>query len=452
MRGFLWGVSTSSYQIEGAPDSGGKGESIWDAFCRQPGRIADASSGDVACDSYHRWKEDIALMRGLGVGACRFSVSWPRIQPSGRGPALEAGLDWYRRFAEGLLAAGIEPWVTLYHWDLPLALEEGGGWTARDTAFRFAEYAELVYRALDGLVSGWATLNEPWCSAFLGYGTGEHAPGRRDPKAAHEAAHHLLLGHGLATLSFRELLPKGRIGIVLNPATPRPATSRPEDREAALRASQERTGLWLDPVSGRGYPSDYLARRGMEMPVEEGDLDIIAAPLDYVGINYYSEDVVSAAPVSPACPDGFRYEASWQGKTEMGWPIVPEGLGRMLRSVNDGWSPEALYVMENGAAFADGLRDPADGHVKDPDRIAYLESHIASCLGAAAAGVPVRGYFAWTLVDNFEWSLGYSRKFGLASLDPATLDRRPKDSFLFYRDVVAGNVLPRVTTTPGASR
>jgi len=190
----------------------------------------------------------------------------------------------------------------------------------------------------------------------------------------------------------------------------------------------------------------------MEMPVEEGDLDIIAAPLDFVGINYYSEDVVSAAPVSPACPDGFRYEASWQGKTEMGWPIVPEGLGRMLRAVNDGWSPEALYVMENGAAFADGLRDPADGHVKDPDRIAYLESHIASCLGAAAAGVPVRGYFAWTLVDNFEWSLGYSRKFGLASLDPATLDRRPKDSFLFYRDVVAGNVLPRVTTTPGASR
>jgi beta-glucosidase len=439
-KGFLWGVSSSSYQVEGAATEGGRGASVWDAFCRRPGAIADGTTGDVACDSWHRPEADLALLRGLGIGAYRFSVSWPRVQPDGAGKPLAAGLDWYRRFAEGLLAAGIDPWVTLYHWDLPQALEDKGGWPSRDTAFRFADYAEIVYRALGDLVPHWVTFNEPWCSAFLGYGNGEHAPGRRDKAAAYAAAHHHLLAHGLAVRSLRDLLPGAEIGLVINPSKPRPATAAPADEAASLRASVERTALWLDPVFGRGYPSEHLSAHGIAMPVSEGDLDIIAAPIDFLGVNYYNEDAVSAAPAGPCNPDGFRPEPSWQPCTEMGWPIVPEGLPRLLRFISKSWSPPALYVTENGAAFPDFDRGTDGGRIHDRDRIAYLASHVAACKVAIEEGLPLKGYFAWTLLDNFEWSLGYSRKFGLVEVEAGSFARRPKDSYYWFRDLVAGHL------------
>jgi beta-glucosidase len=381
-------------------------------------------------------EEDVALLRGLNVGAYRFSIAWPRIQPAGQGRPLQAGLDHYARFADLLLEAGIEPWVTLYHWDLPLALEEAGGWPERDTALRFAEYADIVYRALGGRVKRWVTANEPWCAAFLGYSTGEQAPGRRDKAAAYRAAHHLLLGHGLAVEACRAACPGAQVGIVLNPAMPRAATARPEDAAAAERASVERTGLWLDPLFGRGYPEAHLASRGVSMPVEAGDMSRIASPMDFVGVNYYNEDEVMAAPVGPECPDGAISVEGWQERTEMGWSIVPDGLERILVGIHGKWSPKALYVHENGAAFADAT--DSNGRIRDLDRIQYLRSHIAACRAAIGDGVPLKGYFVWTLMDNFEWSFGYSRKFGLVSVDRATGERRPKASYHYYRGVIAG--------------
>jgi len=433
---FLWGCATSSYQIEGGANAGGRGESIWDAFCREPGRVALGQSGDVACDSYRRWPEDVRLLAGLGVGAYRFSVAWPRVQPGGSGAANRAGLDYYSALVDALLAEGIEPWVTLYHWDLPLALGERGGWTDRDTAYRFADYASLVYERLGDRVSHWTTLNEPWCSAFLGFEQGEHAPGLRDRRAALDAAHHLLLGHGLAVAAFRGSGLRGEIGLVINPATPRPATRREADVRAALRASVERTGLWLDPVFGRGYPEEYLAARGAAMPARPGDLELIASPIDFVGVNYYNEDAVVAAPPSAERPDGYATAPTANARTEMGWDVAPQGLRRVLGFIAERWPVRALYVTENGAAYPDAAT--RDGRARDVDRIEYYRGHISACADAIGDGAPLRGYFAWSLLDNFEWSHGYGKRFGLVSVDPMTMERRPKDSYYFYRDVIAG--------------
>lgn len=433
---FIWGVSTASYQIEGSTDADGRGDSIWDAFCREPGKVMNGDSGADACDSYRRWPEDIELLKELGVGAYRFSIAWPRVQPGGRGKPNRAGLDYYKRLADGLLAAGIEPWAALYHWDLPRELEDSGGWPERDTAYRFAEYAELCFRELGGGVRRWVTHNEPWCSAFLGYGTGEHAPGRRDRKAAYAAAHHLLLGHGLAVRACRAALPGAEIGIVINPSAPRPATPRPADRDAALRASIERTGLWLDPLYGRAYPEEHLAAHGVVMPVMDGDLKAIAEPADFVGVNYYNEDVVRAAPVSASAPEAYESAPSWRPKTAMGWDVVPEGLYRILAFMALRWPIPALYVTENGAAYRDVV--DADGRIRDLERIDYYRTHVAAALKAREAGVPLRGYFAWTLMDNFEWAHGYDKRFGLVAVDRSTGKRVQKDSFYYYRDVVAG--------------
>lgn len=433
---FLWGCATSSYQIEGGANAGGRGESIWDAFCREPGRVALGQSGDVACDSYRRWPEDVRLLAGLGVGAYRFSVAWPRVQPGGSGAANRAGLDYYSALVDALLAEGIEPWVTLYHWDLPLALGERGGWTDRDTAYRFADYASLVYERLGDRVSHWTTLNEPWCSAFLGFEQGEHAPGLRDRRAALDAAHHLLLGHGLAVAAFRGSGLRGEIGLVINPATPRPATRREADVRAALRASVERTGLWLDPVFGRSYPEEYLAARGAAMPARPGDLELIASPIDFVGVNYYNEDAVVAAPPSAERPDGYATAPTANARTEMGWDVAPQGLRRVLGFIAERWPVRALYVTENGAAYPDA--EIRDGRARDVDRIEYYRGHISACADAIGDGAPLRGYFAWSLLDNFEWSHGYGKRFGLVSVDPMTMERRPKDSYYFYRDVIAG--------------
>lgn len=433
---FLWGCATSSYQIEGACDADGRGPSIWDAFCREPGRVRNGQNGDVACDSYHRWPEDIRLLGELGVDAYRFSTAWPRIQPDGHGAPNAAGIDHYARLVDGLLAAGIEPWLTLYHWDLPLALGRKGGWTNRETAYRFAEYAAIMYRALGDRVRHWATLNEPWCSAFLGYEYGEHAPGIKDRASALQAAHHLLLAHGLAVDAFRHEGAPGAIGLVINPATPRPATRRQADHEAAARASVERTALWLDPIFGRGYPAAYMAARGATMPIEAGDMKLIALPVDFVGVNYYNEDAVAAADPSGTNPDGYRFVATAIPKTEMGWDIVPDGLERVLERIHAFWPVKALYVTENGAAFDDG--PSGTGPVHDTGRIDYYRGHLAACMKAIEAGVPLHGYFAWSLLDNFEWSHGYDKKFGLVAVDPRTLERCPKDSFYWYRDAMTG--------------
>jgi beta-glucosidase len=431
---FLWGCATASYQIEGATGADGRGVSIWDSFCRTPGKVFGGMTGDVACDSYRKWKDDVELLRSLGVNSYRYSLAWPRIQPEGRGRPLQAGLDYYKRLADELGKAGIESAVTIYHWDLPQALEDEGGWPVRDTAYRFADFADIAFRALGDRVGRWFTLNEPWCSAFLGYESGQHAPGRMEREAAYDAVHHLLLAHGLGVQAHAAAGLKAPIGIVLNAMMPRPATSGQADVEAADRAADKGAALWFDPLYGRGYPERHLAAMGVAMPIEPGDMDLIASPIDFVGINYYSETVVEA---DSARPEGFREVPSPRPRTEMDWAIVPEGLYRLLANIRSRWPVEAFYITENGAAFADTVED--GGRIRDSARIDYLRTHIAACKRAIDAGLPVKGYYVWSLIDNFEWAHGYSKRFGLAYIDPITGARRPKDSFWFYRDVVAGN-------------
>ena len=449
---FIWGVATASYQIEGSRRADGGADSVWDAFSRKPGAVLGGMNGDLACDSWNRWREDIELLRGLGVDAYRFSLSWARILPEGRGKPNRAAIDWYRRFLEALLAAGIEPWVTVYHWDHPNCLEEEGGWPSRDMALRYGEYASVCFREFGDLADKWITLNEPWCSSLLSYDRGFHAPGLHDKAAAYRAVHHHLLGHGLAMEAWKADTPIGsvptgkagkgspQIGIVLNLGLPRPATRREEDKEAASRAGDEPTALFMDPLHGRGYPERHLAAYpGLSMPVQPGDMEKIAAALDFIGLNYYSESVVEAVPVSKEHPEGFREIESFHDKTEMGWPIVPGGLARMLRIVHETWKPKALYITENGCACPD-LPD-VDGRVRDKDRIDYLRSHLEVCEEAIAEGIPLKGYFEWSLMDNFEWALGYSKRFGLVHVDFKTQVRRPKDSYNWYREVIAGHGL-----------
>jgi beta-glucosidase len=430
---FIWGCATASYQVEGSTAAEGRGLSIWDSFCKVPGAVYGGMNGDLACDSYRRWKEDIALVKDLGVDSYRYSIAWPRIQPTGSGAPLQAGLDHYKRFADALGEAGIESAVTIYHWDLPQALEDKGGWPCRETAYRLAEYADIVFRALGDRVGRWFTLNEPWCSAFLGHEIGSHAPGHKDRAEAYRAAHHLLLAHGLAVEVYRETGLKAPIGIVLNAMTPRPATRREEDVATADRASDKGTALWLDPIFGRGYPERHLAAQGVAMPIQDGDLATIAAPIDFVGINYYSENAVQA---DPAAPEGFRNVPSGRERTDMGWDIVPDGLFRLLKTIAKRWPVKELYVTENGAAFADVI--DGEGRVHDRERIAYLNAHIDACRKAIGEGLPLKGYYFWSLLDNFEWAFGYSKRFGLVYVDPASGERRPKDSYWFFRDLVAG--------------
>jgi len=447
---FVWGVATAAYQIEGSRRADGGAESVWDAFARRPGAVLGGMNGDLACDSWNRWKEDVALVRGLGVDAYRFSLSWARIMPNGKGSPNGAAIDWYRRFIEALLEAGVEPWITVYHWDHPNCLEEAGGWPSRDMAFRFADYASLCFRAFGDLADKWMTLNEPWCSSMLGYARGEHAPGLRDEAAAYRAVHHLLLGHGLAVEAFRASPPRGAnpagrirsaaplLGIALNPSLPRPATRREADILAASRAGDERTALFMDSLFGKGYPERHLAAHpGVSMPIAQGDLEKIAAPLDFIGVNYYSEDVVEAVPVTAESPEGFRFAASWEERSDMAWPVAPSGLKRLLVGLHEGWRPAALVVTENGYARRD--EPDAAGRVADRERIDYIRSHLEACEDAIEVGVPLEGYFGWSLMDNFEWSWGYSKRFGLVHVDFRTQERRPKDSYYWYRDAVAGH-------------
>ncbi|MEU1482496.1 GH1 family beta-glucosidase [Streptomyces sp. NPDC005752] len=440
---FRWGVATSSYQIEGAASEDGRTPSIWDTFCRVPGAVHHAEHGDVACDHYHRMPEDVELIAGLGVDTYRFSLAWPRIQPGGRGPANTKGLDFYKRLVDELQGRDITPWITLYHWDLPQELEDAGGWPARDTALRFAEYAMLAYEALGDRVEHWTTLNEPWCSAMLGYAYGAHAPGRTDMGDAMGAVHHLLLGHGLAARQMREAAGSSplELGITLNLGTATPETGSEADREACRRADGMGTRLYLDPIVHGRYPQDVvddLAAQGVELHVRDGDLDAIATPLDVLGVNFYRGALFSGVTEegSPTDADGLPVVRGIERdlpRTAMDWEITPEELTSLLLRLQRDYALPTV-ITENGAAFDDTVA--ADGSVPDTDRTAYLADHIAAVSEARRQGADVRGYFAWSLMDNFEWAYGYDKRFGIVRVDYDTQVRTPKDSALWYRDTI----------------
>ncbi|GAA3314817.1 GH1 family beta-glucosidase [Nonomuraea dietziae] len=450
---FVWGAATASYQIEGAAKADGRGPSIWDTFSATPGKVREGDTGEVACDHYHRYRDDVALMKDLGLNAYRFSVAWPRIQPTGSGAANQAGLAFYDRLVDTLLEAGIAPYVTLYHWDLPQALEDLGGWTSRDTSYRFADYAAIMYDRLGDRVSHWTTLNEPWVSAFLGYGNGVHAPGRTSAHDALRAAHHLLLGHGLAASALRsagaeEIMLVVNSAPVLTPAQvndPSAAVSE-ADAAATQRAHALLTRQFLDPALLGRYPEEVLEaaeRNGGTAHVLDGDMEIINAPIDLVGINYYNPCVVEDGPGLPADAawpgsEGVRFATVEAPVTAMGWPIVPSGLSRLLVRLSQDYPRVGLMVTENGAAFDDVVED---GRVHDDARLAYLEGHLRAAHEAIEAGADLRGYLVWSLLDNFEWAEGYGRRFGVVHVDYTTQARTLKDSALWYRNVISRNGL-----------
>ncbi|MEV7324235.1 GH1 family beta-glucosidase [Streptomyces sp. NPDC093970] len=458
---FLWGAATSAYQIEGAVREDGRTPSIWDTFSHTPGRTAGGDTGDIAVDHYHRYRDDVALMADLGLNAYRFSVSWSRVQPTGRGPAVQVGLDFYRRLVDELLAKGIQPALTLYHWDLPQELEDAGGWPERDTAYRFAEYARIVGEALGDRVQLWTTLNEPWCSAFLGYGSGVHAPGRTDPAAALRAAHHLNLAHGLGTSALRSVLPaRGRVAVSLNSSVVRPLTQSPADLAAARTIDDLANGAFHGPILHGAYPRTLLAATASVTDwsyVLDGDLAAVREPLDALGLNYYTPALVSAASGTAAGPradgHGGGDHSPWPGaddvafhqtpgeRTEMGWTIDPTGLYELIMRYSAEAPGLPLYVTENGAAYDD---EPGpDGRVHDPERIAYLHGHLSAVHRAIADGAAVRGYYLWSLMDNFEWAYGYGKRFGAVYVDYATLARTPKSSAHWYAEAARTGTLPR---------
>ncbi len=423
--GFVWGVATSAYQIEGAARADGKGDSIWDQFCRQAGTIADGSSGDVACDHYHRCQDDLDLVAWLGVDAYRFSVSWPRVQPAGRGAWNPQGLDFYERLVDGLLARGIKPCLTLNHWDLPAALQAEGGWANRATVAQFVDYALGVHARLGDRVASITTHNEPWVIATLGHESGIFAPGLKSRAIAAQVSHHLLLSHGMALQALRAAGCRSQLGIVLNLAPIHAATDSAADRAHARLADGRLVRWYMDPLFKAEYPQDVLDFLGADAPrIEPGDMACIATPMDFLGVNYYSRSVASA-------DDSWQAGNSGLALTDMGWEIYPRGLTELMQRLHRDWPIPPIYVKENGGAFRDEL---VDGQVHDADRAAYLAAHIAAVGDALAAGVPMAGYMVWSLLDNFEWASGLAKRFGIVHVDYATQRRTPKHSARWYRD------------------
>ncbi|GAA4113165.1 GH1 family beta-glucosidase [Nocardioides fonticola] len=472
---FAFGTATAAYQIEGAVAADGRSPSIWDAYCERPGAILGGDTGETTCDHYHRYAADADLLGWLGARFYRFSISWPRVLPEGSGRIEQRGLDFYRRLLDALDRNGVEPWVTLYHWDLPQVLQErDGGWAARSTAEAFAEFALVVHDALGDRIAHWTTLNEPFCSAFYGYAAGTQAPGVVDGPSAIAAGHHLMLGHGLALRAMRERRPDHRFGVTLNLSPVEAATAAAADQDAARRIDARRNRFFLDPILRGSYPADMVAELPQvdwEHLVRPGDLATIAQPLDLLGVNYYRRFVAraadpsgaSAASASPAadtlvdaeapaaaeptphvgCED-VEFVATGRPRTQMGWEIDPEGLTELLLRLHRDYPVPPLYLTENGMAHADEVG--ADGRVADPERIAYLRTHLEACADAIDRGVDLRGYFAWSFLDNFEWSLGLERRFGLVHVDYETQQRTPKDSAYWYRDLVAAET-PRLRGT-----
>jgi beta-glucosidase len=430
---FLWGAATASYQIEGAAWEDGRGSCIWDDFARTPGKVFQGDNGDVAVDHYHRVDQDTDLMRSLGLKAYRFSIAWPRILPQGRGLVNTIGLDFYDRLVDTLLEKGISPYATLYHWDLPSALETEGGWLNRDTALAFADYADIVSQRLGDRVQGWITLNEPWCSAWLGYGVGVHAPGKTDRQGMVNAAHHLLLAHGLAIPRIRaNITNAAEVGITLNVSHVTPADDRPETiRDAAMHDAFS-NGWYFDPLFKGHYPPTLFEDFGVaEPPIQEGDLATISAPLDFLGINYYSRSVIKGSATKPLA-DQTAQLAPVPGAcyTAMGWEIYPQGIRDHLLHIHKEYGLPRLYITENGSAFDDHWN--GNNHVNDPRRVDYLRSHVQAISEAIAQGVPLHGYFAWSLMDNYEWAEGYNKRFGIVYVDYPTQTRVIKDSGHWY--------------------
>jgi beta-glucosidase len=446
--GFVWGAATASYQIEGAVHEDGRGPSIWDTFSREPGRVHAGHTGDVACDHYHRYVEDVALMADLGLASYRYSIAWPRIQPDGTGPVNPRGLDFYDRLTDELIGKGIDPVVTLYHWDLPQSLQDRGGWTARETAEAFAEYAQIVHARLGDRVRTWTTLNEPWCSAYLGYASGVHAPGIQDPASAFKAVHHLLLGHGLAARALRAAGAQS-VSITLNPSAVFPLDeNNPGDVDAARIVDGLSNRIFLDPLLRGRYPDDmreHMARFTALDFIHEGDEAVINAPIDLLGINFYTPSYVSAKPGQPASPDapgteGIAFRKPVGPITDIGWQIEPGALTRLLDRIHQDYPGTPMMITENGAAYPDGP-SADDGQIHDRNRIEYFDGHLRACLDAISHGVDLRGYFAWSLMDNFEWAEGYAMRFGIVHVDYTTQRRMPKDSARWYQEVIRRNGL-----------
>lgn len=456
---FVWGTATASYQIEGGVNEGGRGASIWDTFSHTPGKIHSGDTGDVACDHYHRWEEDLQLIDWLGVNAYRLSIAWPRIIPNGTGEVNQAGLDFYAEILYRLNSLGVQPVVTLYHWDLPQALQDQGGWASRETAYAFAEYARVVARAFKGKVATWTTLNEPWCSAYLGYASGVHAPGIQDPQQAMKAVHHLNLAHGLAAQAIRqECGEDAKVSVTLNLHVVRPADDSAESAEAIKQIELVGNEAFLGPMLDGAYPQDLIDLTSKEVEwdfIHEGDEAIIKQPLSVLGVNYYNPNMVRLAKEGevPQRNDGHdpSGESAWVSadrveflelpgeRTEMGWPIDATGLTEILVRLSKRYPKLPLMVTENGMADSDP--EEADGPINDTRRVAYLRDHIAAVKTAMAQGADVRGYFVWSLLDNFEWSYGYTKRFGIVHVNYKTLERTPKASANWYRQLVRSGEL-----------
>lgn len=441
-QGFLWGSATASYQVEGAVHADGRGESIWDRFAHTPGKILNNDNADVSTDFYHLWREDIALMKRLGLQAYRFSIAWPRILPDGTGQVNEAGLAFYDRLVDALMAADITPVVTLYHWDLPTALP--GAWLSRETALAFSAYTDVVTRRLGDRVKKWTTLNEPWCAAMLGYQFGTHAPGETDLAAALKAGHHLMLAHGLGVRVIRTNVPDAEVSLVVNPYPLTPASQSGADLYATRFYEGSFNRWFIDPAFGRGYPAEIRSYYQSEGVMDEApayilpaDLELIASPIDALGINYYSRTIIGAEVGHEMKPGHLTRIASKAEATDYNWEIYPHGLLEILDWLNKTYAPKTMFIAENGAAYHDGLS--ADGKVHDARRVSYMRRHLVELARAIESGIPVTGYFAWSLMDNFEWSVGFSQRFGIVHVDYDTLKRTPKDSAYFYQQVIASN-------------
>ncbi|MEF2072727.1 GH1 family beta-glucosidase [Consotaella aegiceratis] len=439
--GFRWGTSTASYQIEGGAPDDGRGASIWDTFCAVPGKVENGDNGSVACDHYHRYEEDLDLMKGLGVGIYRFSIMWPRVLPDGVGATNPKGLDFYDRLVDGLLARGIEPWPCLYHWDLPQALQDKGGWMNRDVVGWFTDYAELMAKAIGDRAKNWVTFNEPNVVAYVGHEDGRHAPGITDPRAAMRVVHHLNMAHGSAVRVFRAATPNAGAGFVLPVHVARPLPQyRERDAHLAPLFEDKWNGAFLDPVFKGRYPASLEDR--LAPHVQPGDMEIIHQPVDFQGVNHYFPSYIQQAEGPSAWP--FRHAAppTWFRRTEMGWPIDGEAFRQALMIIKERCGNPPVYVTENGGAFID-IAD-ADGTVNDQDRIAYYHEYLSALIRAANDGANVRGFMPWSLLDNFEWALGYGKRFGLVRVDYETQKRTPKASYTFFRDVVTSGRLPEL--------
>ena len=432
MSKFVWGVATSSFQIEGAAHEDGRGPSIWDTFCRVPGKVANGDTGEIACDHYHRYNEDLDLMKWMGVDAYRFSVAWSRVIPNGVGPINQAGLDFYDRLIDGALERGIQPWITMYHWDLPQALQDRGGWNNREVVKWFEEYANVLTNEFGDRVKHWMTLNEPLCSAWIGHLYGDMAPGITDLQTALNASHHLLMSHGIASQVTRTNVKDSKVGIVINVTPAVPATDSDDDRRASKLADGFDNRWFLNPVFGQPYPADVIEVLGKSPQIEAGDMSLINQPMDFLGVNFYFRQTIASNPQGSPLPiKNIRRENV--KRTAMDWEVHAPAFEEILTRIHRDYKPKEIYITENGSAWDDEI---ISGEINDEERISYLKSHLDAMFAAQKQGAPIRGYFAWSFMDNFEWAYGYDKRFGLVYVDYKTQKRTPKKSALYYRELL----------------